>query len=381
MSHCPLHATHTQTSPDPVYDTNNAVGSFAHHAFDAARDAIAHLKAANNKAAPTSLAQLFSHDVTVSQAAMDAETHEANHARERMRLENDLPARAQLLSASGPHAGAHLAASPAIPALRLPDPQYAAALVLHLGLPQPRVPSKPGPCQLCGDAQDATGQHAFVCRNPTLRADTTRRHTGVKRALHQSGTNAPEVRTSLAAHLERPVSDIAQPLAHGNGLIADILVVGDTRGTLSPHAVDVVVTTPNTNKGGNDAVVGGCAVARAEEAKRDKYKAAHGLTGDSFRPFGLETYGTWGAGANAYAKALADYAFPNVRTYTDVHNKLVYADYDGCRNKFIRRLREHVAVALQRGNALCILRWRTSCVAPAPVGAGAAAVAPAGLAA
>jgi hypothetical protein len=64
-----------------------------------------------------------------------------------------------------------------------------------------------------------------------------------------------------------------------------------------------------------------------------------------------------------------------------VHNKLVYADYDGCRNKFIRRLREHVAVALQRGNTLCILRWRTSCVAPVPIGAGVAAVAPAGLAA
>ena len=252
-------------------------------------------------------------------------------------------AAAEFLSGGG-SGGAWLQASPAFDPNRLNDGQFTTALALRL-----RVPflAQEMTCAKCGHTGDRLGRHALRCGASSGYGNT--RHKWTNRAVNAAVTSAGF--TSLA---EKSYD------FHGIPRKPD----GKDPGKI--HRCDIYIIQPDGNNVVIDTTVGYPLAGLAHEqrgasaADNEKFKVKHiteryTISEAVIIPFAAESFGVLGAKANAFLRFLA-------KNKHGEHNKAGYA-------QFIAYSRARIAVAVQRGNALLIDRWRAECAKAAGGGA------------
>ena len=116
----------------------------------------------------------------------------------------------------------------------------------------------------------------------------------------------------------------------------------------------------------------GVAARAGEKGKWDKYMAAHELSKGDVIPVVFETHGAIGPAGDKFIKDLANMAHPVASIEDPVTHEIRLLDYDGLRADFIRRLRERLAVTLQRENAVLLRTWASKCFVNAAAAAGPA---------
>lgn len=182
------------------------------------------------------------------------------------------------------------------------------------------------------------------------------------------------LRTHLVTDWEAQVSKFFPVRNDGPGAVhlrADALIDTTAPGAdcLRRKCIDYMVTHP-TGSSKQQCEVVGVAARAGEKGKWAKYMGAHELAKGDVIPVVYESFGTIGPAGDKFIKDLANMAHP-VATYEDpMTHEIRLLDYDGLRADFIRRLRERLAVTLQRANAVLLRSWASKCFVNA---AGAAA--------
>ena len=225
---------------------------------------------------------------------------------------------ARLIAAAAPHSGAFLQAMPcSAVGTRLDDASLRIAVALRLGASV----CAPHSC-VCGGAVDEFGAHGLSCRKSAGRHS---RHSAlndiIKRSLATAEIPSRLEPTSLArSDGKRPDGMSMMPWKQGRCLVWD-------------------VTCPDTLASShlNHAVTGAGEVATvAESNKRTKYEEIARTF--HFIPIAVETLGALGVDATAFFKDLGS----RIKTVTQERRAYEF-------------LMQRVSVAIQRGNAACIL--------------------------
>jgi hypothetical protein len=225
---------------------------------------------------------------------------------------------ARLIAAAAPHSGDFLHAVPCSSVgTRLDDTSLRIAVSLRLGA----IICAPHTC-VCGQSVDSSGTHGLACRKS---AGRLMRHNAIndliKRAL--TSANVPallEPKSLCRDDGKRPDGLSVLPWANGRCLVwdftcPDTLAVSHlNRAVLSPSAV------------ANDA----------EHRKTMKYRSLASLY--RFTPIAVETLGALGDEASAF--------------FGDLGRRIASVTAEPRSSQF---LMQRLSVALQRGNAACIL--------------------------
>ena len=239
-----------------------------------------------------------------------------------MQAAPDQAGKARLIAAAAPFSGAFLHARPCSSlGTRLDDSSFRIAVALRLGAPV----CLPHDC-VCGEKVDSLGRHGLSCRKS---AGRSLRHTSVndliKRALASAEIPSrlePSYlsRTNDRNENKRPDGVSLVPWESGRCLVWDF-------------------TCPDTFAQShlNKAVTGQGAVAsEAEIRKCTKYNYLGAMY--NFVPVAVETLGSFGESANNFIRVIG-------RKITAITGEERATDF----------LRQRLSVAIQRGNAVCVL--------------------------
>ena len=225
---------------------------------------------------------------------------------------------ARLIAAAAPHSGAFLQTLPcSAVGTRLDDASLRIGVALRLGAPV----CAPHKC-ICGVDVDSSGVHGLSCRKSAGRHV---RHSTlndlVKRALASAEVPSRLEPTSLSrSDGKRPDGLTMMPWKYGRCMVWDVTCPD----TLAPSHLDRAVTGPS-------------AVATfAEDNKRLKY--AEISRTHVFIPIAVETMGAVGKDGLSFLKELGT----RIMTVTQERRSFEF-------------LMQRISVAIQRGNAACIL--------------------------
>lgn len=217
--------------------------------------------------------------------------------------------RIRLTSSAGFGASAWLRALPIQRELQLPGVLFRAAVHFWLRTPIAVLASTPAACA-CGGHADTLGDHDMVCRFH----DKLTRHNFVGNAIMRiASLLGISARRSNVIDMRRRLSNGAVDPTDRSRRQPDI-VLNDFNASASPSLIDIVISHPTAASNrtfytrGVDMLDAGRVAARAEGAKVRKYRAEVERSGLEFRPFGLETYGAWGPGAQRVLRQLLAYA-------------------------------------------------------------------------
>lgn len=281
-------------------------------------------------------------------------------------------AKAAFVSGAGTGAGAWVTACcTGDRALADVDFRWAAALRLGLNIHVPSVePAVNGlrQCKACGKDMDMSGSHAFVCKTIGTSGVQSTRHHGIVNVILATVYQDPHSRLrGLNGSREVPVAAVFPPKPDApEGFIrADI---SESVRDKPQHKVvlDVTVTHPQAAKILTLTTIEGqgAAAAAAEKVKDTKYGKFHAIPEGGLVPIALETYGTMGKRGDRHLRKLVrDFVRPV--EWLDAPpdgGGPKFVDHGGRYSIFLRRLREHISVKLQRGNADFIRRWIQRCV-------------------
>jgi hypothetical protein len=225
---------------------------------------------------------------------------------------------ARLIAVTAPQAGAFLHAIPCAPiGTRLDDTSLRIAIALRLGAPV----CAPHTC-VCGETVDTLGTHGLCCRKSAGRHS---RHSAlndlIKRALASADIPSRLEPTSLSrVDGKRPDGLSTMPWKEGRCLLWDVTCPD----TLAASHVDHAVTGP------------GVVATIAENRKRSKYAAL--CAAYYFVPVAIETLGALGEEAMVFLK--------------DLGSRIANVSKEPRAPAF---LMQRISVAIQRGNAACIL--------------------------
>jgi hypothetical protein len=226
--------------------------------------------------------------------------------------------RARLIAAAAPHAGDFLHAIPcSAVGTRMDDTSLRVVVALRLGATM----CAPHSC-VCGEQVDSNGTHGLACRKS---AGRHMRHNAVndllKRALNSAEIPAILDPSSLSRNDgKRPDGLTVLPWASGRCLVWDFTCPD----TLAPSHL-------------NRAVVGASCVANdAETRKSAKYSSLSALY--KFTPIAVESLGAFGDEALAFFK--------------DLGRRIAAVTAEPRSSQF---LLQRLSVAVQRGNAACIV--------------------------
>jgi hypothetical protein len=292
-------------------------------------------------------------------------------------------ARAALLSTSSDHAGAWLNASPALPFLRLNDTAFKNSLNMRLLLPHADIPANlPSPlsCAFCHKHTDLTGNHAFSCQ--ASNRFQTDRHTTVRDVLADIARTVPGVDVTMEPKLASyGVLPRTQQQTQTDGAPADPadafvdterMMLEDGRVPTAHRAdillthngeeifVDLSFTHPNVGPSSSPEHPAPCSLHRLAAAdKRVKSKVAmytrHYLISETGARrlviFAGESYGAPHKAADTLLQTLADIKYPGI-------GKDNTGDVDGLRAEWLCNARQHVSVALMRGNSKIVQAWK-----------------------
>ena len=230
----------------------------------------------------------------------------------------DQASKARLIAAAAPHSGAFLHARPCgALGTKLDNSPLRIAVALRLGA----AVCLQHKC-VCGATVDCTGRHGLSCLKSAGRFS---RHSAVneliKRALKSAEIPSRLEPTSLNRHDDtRPDGLTLCPWASGKCLAWDFTCAD----TLAPSHLNTAVTGP------------GRVACEAEAKKRDKYSSLTSLY--HFVPVAVETLGSLGDEASAFLHELG--------------RRIAAVSGDTRATNF---LMQRVSVAIQRGNAACVL--------------------------
>jgi len=230
----------------------------------------------------------------------------------------DQAGKARLIAASAPHSGAFLHARPCSSlGTRLDNSSLRIVIALRLGAPVCLSHT----C-VCGATVDSFGRHGLSCRKSAGRLS---RHSAVndliKRGLRSAEIPSRLEPTSLAHHDHRRPDGLSLvPWSNGRCLAWDFTCPD----TLAPSHLDTAVNGP------------GLVATEAERKKRSKYAC---LTPTyHFIPVAVETFGALGEDAGDFVKALGK----RISAVTGEKRSTEF-------------LLQRLSVAIQRGNASCVL--------------------------
>lgn len=227
--------------------------------------------------------------------------------------------RARLIAAAAPSSGAFLQAIPmSSVGTRLDNTSMRIAVSLRLGAPL----CTPHDC-ICGAAVDSSGVHGLSCRKSAGRGA---RHTAINSIVKAALTSAEipsrlEPRGLARDDGKRPDGVTSMPWRNGRCLIWDVTCPD----TLAASYLDKAVSGP------------GVVATEAETRKRHKYSTVD----DSmyiFQPIAIETLGAFGSSA--------------INFFNDLGHRMRAVSQDTRAGMF---LMQRLSVAMQRGNAACIL--------------------------
>ena len=230
----------------------------------------------------------------------------------------DQVTRARLLAARSPYSGDWLEALPLSSiGNKLDNATVRIAAGLRLGAPIVR----PHVC-VCGKAVAVNGHHGLSCRFGSGRHS---RHNQVNdvicRAFIKSGTLATREPQSLCTGSGKRPDGVTQvPWSRGRCLAWD---------ATCPNTFAESHALINSNRAGS-------AAAAAEAAKSQKY--ADITAGVDFTPVAIETSGTWGEQAIELVK--------------EIGRRIALTTHEPRSTVF---LRQRLSVAVQRGNAFCVM--------------------------
>ena len=231
---------------------------------------------------------------------------------------------ARLNAASAPYSGAFLQALPcSATGTRLDDTSIRIAIATRLGAPV----CAPHTC-ICGSTVDSSGTHGLSCRKSARRH---MRHSAmndlIKRSLATAEIPSRLEPTSLSrSDGKRPDGMSLMPWKQGRCLVWD-------------------VTCPDTLAQShlNRAVTGSGVVATdAESRKRIKYEIISQT--HCFVPIAVETLGALGEEATAFLK--------------DLGGRIAAVTKE---RRVVEFLLQRISVAIQRGNAACVLGTTPDC--------------------
>ena len=230
----------------------------------------------------------------------------------------DQAGKARLIAASAPHSGAFLHARPCSSlGTRLDNSSLRIVIALRLGASVCLSHT----C-VCGATVDSFGRHGLSCRKSAGRLS---RHSAVndliKRGLRSAEIPSRLEPTSLAHHDHRRPDGLSLvPWSNGRCLAWDFTCPD----TLAPSHLDTAVNGP------------GLVATEAERKKRSKYAC---LTPTyHFIPVAVETFGALGEDAGDFVKALGK----RISAVTGEKRSTEF-------------LLQRLSVAIQRGNASCVL--------------------------
>ena len=230
----------------------------------------------------------------------------------------DVVERARLLAARAPGSGDWLEALPLTSVgLKMDNNTVRIAVGLRLGAPIVH----PHQC-VCGSLVTRDGRHGLSCRKSAGRHS---RHNQVNDILHRAfvscGTLATrEPRGLIVSGNKRPDGATLVPWRRGRCLAWD---------ATCPDTFAASHLQANSSSAGS-------AAATAESRKALKYAAIQPTT--DFVPFAVETSGVWGEQAFDLVKELG--------------RRIATASHDSRSTVF---LRQRISMAVQRGNACCVL--------------------------
>lgn len=231
----------------------------------------------------------------------------------------DQVSRARLLAAAAPSSGAFLHAVPmSSVGTRLDDNAMRIAVGLRLGAPL----CTPHQC-ICGAAVDGHGTHGLSCRKS---AGRIARHTAVNGIIKAALTAAEvpcrlEPRGLARDDGKRPDGVTTMPWKDGRCLLWDVTCPD----TLAASYLDKAVTGP------------GVIATDAETKKRQKYSSIN-TSIYIFQPIAIETLGAFGNNA--------------IEFICELGQRLQIVSKDTRAKMF---LLQRLSVAVQRGNAACVL--------------------------
>jgi hypothetical protein len=251
-----------------------------------------------------------------------------------------------MLSLKGYGASAWLTAIPKLPLYQLEPAEFRTALRFRLGMEQPAIfTSCPCACGHC-PTPDAQGNHYVCCTRKGNHIKT--RHDRI--VMHF----AQMLRTAGAITRTTGLSDT---LAHRDGrtgrkLVPDAVALtweDDGRDT----CFDLAVTHPAAASYVHNASTSSLHSADLRETmKNNKYLDACRCEGMAFQPLVLETYGAVGQGAEKTIKKAV--ALIKTKLPEDALSKLGVNTWTA--SSFHLHFLQRIAIALQRGNAKCILK-------------------------
>lgn len=266
----------------------------------------------------------------------------------------------------------------------MPDVVYRCAAALRLGLPMPLSTVRDAPngqvqC-CCGKMVSSLGHHAFCCN----RFDRYDRHNLIKYALFNAVYRDSEaVSGGLQGRMEIGMDAIfpRKPAAPAGNISCDIHELHRNKAT-HQHAIDVTVTFPQPSvkhdRDSSTLIGRGMAAEEAEKRKMAHYGARCTIPEGGLVPLAMEVGGTMGRmGDSHIRKVIREHVRP-LRVIELPDGKPKHVDHGARYATFLRRLREHLAVALQRGNVNLISEWHRRLRRPPQPAAAAAQAAAAG---
>lgn len=230
----------------------------------------------------------------------------------------DQAGKARLTAAASPYSGAFLHARPCTSlGTRLDNSSLRIAIALRLGAPI----CLPHVC-VCGAAVDNTGRHGLSCRKSAGRLS---RHSAVndliKRALMSAEIPSRLEPKSLTRNDDkRPDGLTLTPWSSGRCLAWDFTCPD----TMAPSHLNTAVSRQ------------GAVASEAEDKKRSKYASISSTY--CFVPVAIETLGAFGQDADDFVCELG--------------RRIAVVTGDQRATDF---LRQRISVAVQRGNAACVL--------------------------
>jgi hypothetical protein len=211
----------------------------------------------------------------------------------------------------------------------------------------------------CTATHDTHALHASACSNHTGR------HAHVNAVLIRQLQRA--VGAGFKVAKEPNMTKYYQPSAiinEGDGTRADILVTRRSDGQAAADLwwVDLVITTPTNTAAMNAAGAAvsefpkdaSLAAALAEKRKRDHYDTqfpGNAEVKDRLRPFGLDCYGAWGPGADAFLAEMVGEAQVNLEGRAPTRGTV-----EAARGRLKRQMVEAIATALAAAHAQHLLR-------------------------
>jgi hypothetical protein len=240
--------------------------------------------------------------------------------------EDDTVTQARLTSITSPYASVWKDTTPSIPELRLADPYYRIASRMNLGLPAfVHLPDK---CYSCGkDGACARDPYHYLSCTTHKRREITLRHNAVVHAI----CTYTQLAGGFACKEPHDMSD-------EDGRRPDIQIVLPNQ----HYLVDVVISHPLCPTHVRSAAKKPLAAAYQAEIRKDnKYHRTAQVQHAEFVPFALETMG----GMAPKAVKLLHHILTSCR------DEMTLWPHD----QLMAELRGSIAVAVQRGNAMCML--------------------------